>query len=126
MDIVVSIGPVTLTQRELATLIFDMQREIPMSEVKIPLIGTFKSIEGIDCVKWIETQLPVESTEAAISVCQHLLELGYLKNVGVRGGGKFVGKEKYLYQWRKTSDDLYAEKVLDADKEYQACENDYR
>ena len=126
LDIVVTVGNVNLTQVELNSSVLAMQEQLRTTEIKYPLLGTFYTVTGEDLAAWMLknmcAQIPNEAE--AILFGQGLIDRGYLRLIG--RGNKFVPKDNWNYEWKKTEEEAHLDKVQNAEKEMANASHDYK
>lgn len=126
LEVVVNIGPLSLSRLELDKLIAKMQHDIPQKEYKIPILGSYFAVSGADICAWMLKN--VESgnlTEEQCLQCgQDMIDLKIISLLG--RSNKFVAKENWYYQWIKSEKDLLLGKLHGAELRLQDADQQYR
>jgi hypothetical protein len=103
----IQLGPLHfVTEYELDTFLAQLQRDLPMEDVRFSLFGVYKnSVNGELLVEWLLQQLPdqLPDRRAAEEVGQAMVDQGYLKVVGL--GSTFQGRPNSYYQWKRLASD---------------------
>lgn len=85
-------------------LIARMLNEIPRSNVKISILGTYENVAtGANITEWIQENVEgSKSTSTSERIGQELIDAGFLRLVG-QVGSKFANSSVMQYQWRPRS-----------------------
>lgn len=88
---------------ELKKLLIHMLENIPLGEIKVPIIGTYQNTStGADIVEYTQKYLNATSLSYAERIGQDLVDNGFLRLVG-NMGSTFANSSKLRYQWRPKS-----------------------
>lgn len=96
----VEIGDETYSPERLKMLLTSMLNNIPTSETKVPILGTYQNTSaGTDIVEYIQKEMKAPSVGYAERIGQDLVDRGFLRLVG-SVGSIFANSSKMKYQWK--------------------------
>ncbi|BFZ55672.1 Rho-GTPase-activating protein 8 [Savitreella phatthalungensis] len=92
------LGDTVFSTSQLKSLFSAMLTDLPMREVKLPILGTFTHVStGDQITKWISQKMRFELDDSE-SFGQSLVDSGFLRHLGV--GSTFANSSKLQFQWR--------------------------
>lgn len=96
----VELGDKLYTHDELKKLLAHVLENIKISDVKVPILGTYQNTSiGMDIVEYVQKNLNASSVSYAERVGQDLVNNGFLRLVG-NMGNIFANSSRMNYQWR--------------------------
>lgn len=99
----VEIGDETYTPERLKEALTMMLNEIPLSEFKVPILGTYQNVSsGTDIVDFLQKRLGASSVGYAEKMGQDFVDRGFLRLVG-NVGSTFANSSRMKYQWKTRS-----------------------
>ncbi|KIV78450.1 hypothetical protein PV11_10170 [Exophiala sideris] len=99
-ELPVDLGDQTYMPEQLRSLLTDMLEKIPLSEHKVPIIGTYQNVSiGTDIVDYIQKHMKASSVGYAEKIGQDLLDRGFLRLIG-NMGSTFANSSRMKYQWK--------------------------
>lgn len=111
MDIVFQVGSSSMTREEISITVERMQKQIPLQELKYPLIGTYQALSGQTIASWLIQNVDAlkDNRRDVEAFGQNLVDLKHLKLIG--RGSKFVDKDNWFYEWKKSEDQMRADEL---------------
>ena len=99
-DLPVEIGDQTYSPEQLKRILSDMLNQIPMSELKVPILGTYQNVSaGTDIVDFLQRNMKASTVGYAERMGQDLVDRGFLRLVG-NVGNTFANSSRMRYQWK--------------------------
>lgn len=99
-DLSVDIGDKTYSSEELKALLADMINTLPLTDLKVPIVGTYTNVaSGADLTQYFQTKLGASTIGYAERIGQDMCDRLLLRLVG-SFGQTFANSSKMKYQFR--------------------------